>query len=43
MAAAVYNDKCEIVGDLGGIMGNLVINGARFDQGTTYIKTIWTD
>ena len=43
MAAAVLNDKCETIGDLGGIMGNLVINGERFDQGATYIKTIWTD
>jgi len=43
MAAAVYNDKCEVIGDLGGFTGNLIINGERFDQGAIYIKTIWTN
>jgi len=43
MAAPVYNDECVVLGDLGGIRGNLFINGERFDQGAIYIKPIWTD
>lgn len=43
MAASVYNDECVVLGGLGGISGNLIINGQRFDQGAIYIKTIWTD
>jgi hypothetical protein len=43
MGADVYNESCDKLGMLGGIAGNLTINGERFDQKAKYIKTIWTD
>lgn len=41
MQAPVYSEDCELLGNLGGFVGNLMINGIRFDQNATYIKTIW--
>ena len=43
MQAPVYNESCELLGNLGGFVGNLIINGERFDQKATFIKTIWTN
>ena len=43
MMAVVYSSNCEHLGGLGGFAGNLLINGVRFDQNSTYIKTIWTN
>ena len=43
MMAPVYNSNCDCIGALGGFAGNLIINGARFDQEAKYIKTIWTN
>jgi hypothetical protein len=43
MQAPVYNENCKLLGNLGGFVGNLIINGERFDQNATFIKTIWTD
>ncbi len=43
MQAPVYSENCELLGNLGGIAGNLIINGERFGQNAILIKTIWTD
>jgi hypothetical protein len=43
MMAPVYSSDCEYLGGLGGFIGNIIISGVRFDQNSTYIKTIWTD
>ncbi len=43
MMAPVYSSDCKYLGGLGGFVGNIIINGVRFDQNSTYIKTIWTD
>ena len=43
MQAPVYSENCELLGNLSGITGNLIINGERFDQNAKLIKTIWTD
>jgi hypothetical protein len=43
MMSDVYNSDCELLGGLGGIAGNSIINGVRFDQKATFIKTIWTN
>lgn len=43
MQAPVYDEDCNLLGNLGGIVGNLIINGERFDQKAKYIKTIWTN
>jgi hypothetical protein len=43
MMAPVYNSSCNCIGGLGGIAGNIIINGVRFDQKAKYIKTIWTN
>jgi hypothetical protein len=43
MNAPVYSSNCEYLGGLGGFTGNLLIKGVRFDQNSTYIKTIWTN
>ena len=39
--AAVLNQNCESIGNLGGISGALTINGINFYQNATKIKTIW--
>ncbi len=39
--AAVLNQNCESLGNLGGISGALTINGSNFYQNATKIKTIW--
>jgi|WetSurMetagenome_2_1015567.scaffolds.fasta_scaffold96257_1 hypothetical protein len=43
MNAPVYSSNCEYLGGLGGFTGNMLINGVRFDQNSTYVKTIWTN
>jgi hypothetical protein len=43
MQAPVYSEDCQLLGNLGGFVGNLIINGERFDQKATFIKTVWTD
>lgn len=43
MMAPVYSSDCKYLGGLGGFVGNLLINGVRFDKEAKYIKTIWTN
>jgi hypothetical protein len=43
MGANVYNENCEMIGMLGGIAGNMIINDVRFDQAAKFQKTIWKD
>jgi hypothetical protein len=43
MGAAVYTEKCEYLGFLGGIAGNLKINGIVFHDIAIFQKEIWHD
>ena len=43
LVSPVYSSNCEYLGGLGGFTGNMLINGIRFDQNSSYIKTIWTN
>jgi hypothetical protein len=43
MGAAVYSEKCEYLGFLGGIAGNLNINGVVFHDVAIFQKEIWHD
>ncbi len=43
MGAAVYTEKCEYLGFLGGIAGNLNINGVVFHDVAIFQKEIWHD
>lgn len=43
MGADVYNESCEKIGFLGGISGNLIIQGVIFHEEAEFIKTIWKD
>jgi hypothetical protein len=43
MGAAVYSQNCEYLGYLGGIAGNLNINGVRFHEIAVFQKKIWHD
>lgn len=40
MQSPVYNNSCGSMGALGGISGNIMINGADFAS-ATYVKTVW--
>lgn len=40
MAAAVYDNKCNHKGQLGGYVGNTKIDGLEFSS-ATFIKTVW--
>ncbi len=40
MAAGVIDEDCNTIGQLGGIDGNMMVNGANFSE-ATLIKTIW--
>ena len=41
MQANVYDSNCNMIGALGGIIGNILINNVRFDQNAVFQKTIW--
>jgi hypothetical protein len=43
LGAAVYSQNCEYLGYLGGITGNLNINGVRFHEVAIFQKKIWQD
>ena len=43
MGASVYSQNCEYLGYLGGIAGNLNINGVRFHEIAVFQKKIWHD
>ena len=43
MGASVYSSECERMGFLGGISGNLIINGVKFYETAVYQKMIWHD
>ncbi len=40
LAATVFDSKCNIKGQLGGIAGNTRINGEEFNA-AKFIKTVW--
>lgn len=37
----VRKANCEIMGLLGGIIGNVNINGKVFDQNAIFVRTVW--
>jgi hypothetical protein len=41
MQAVVYDSNGNSIGALGGIAGNTVINGVRFDENAVLQRTIW--
>jgi hypothetical protein len=43
MGAAVYNENCEYMGFLGGIAGNLDINGVKFHDFAVFQRIIWQE
>lgn len=43
LGSSVYDESCEYLGFLGGIAGNMVIQGVRFDQEAVFVKKIWED
>jgi hypothetical protein len=43
LGAAVYSQNCDYLGYLGGIAGNLFINGVRFHEFAVFQKKIWHD
>lgn len=40
MASLVYSNQCEILGHLGGITGNSIINGESFEN-AKLVSTVW--
>ncbi|MCU0472772.1 MAG: hypothetical protein MUC93_05315 [Bacteroidales bacterium] len=43
LGSSVYDEACEYLGFLGGIAGNMIIQGVRFDQEAVFVKKIWED
>ena len=43
MGAAVYTNECVYLGFLGGLAGNLTINGVVFYDSAIFQKEIWHD
>jgi hypothetical protein len=41
MQTNVYDSNCNMIGALGGFIGNIYINNVRFDQNAIFQKTIW--
>jgi hypothetical protein len=41
MQAPVYDSNCNLIGALGGIIGNILINNVRFDKNAIFRRTIW--
>jgi hypothetical protein len=41
MQAPVYTLNCNLLGNLGGFIGNLLINNVPFDKNAIFQKTIW--
>lgn len=42
-AQAVLNENCDTLGYLGGIAGNVQINGQNFHDNATYVSTVWNN
>ena len=43
MQAPVYDSNCNMIGALGGFIGNILIKNVRFDQNAVFQKTIWNN
>jgi hypothetical protein len=43
MQAAVYDSGCKLIGALGGIAGNNIINNVLFSTNAVFQKTIWNN
>ena len=43
MGADVLNESCDNIGFLGGIAGNMIINGVVFHQEAVFQRTVWED
>ena len=43
LGAAIYAENCDKLGYLGGIAGNLMINGVKFHENAVYQKQVWHD
>jgi hypothetical protein len=43
LGAAVYGENCDNLGYLGGIAGNLMINGVKFHENAVFQKQVWHD
>jgi hypothetical protein len=43
MQEGVFNEDCECIGALGGIIGNATINGVTFFENAKLLKVIWSD
>ena len=41
MSAPVYDDQCNTICTLGGLGGNVICNGERFDEKATDATLIW--
>ena len=41
LAASVYSENCYLLGFLGGISGNTIIQGSKFYDDADFIKWIW--
>ena len=41
MQAPVYDTNCNMIGALGGLIGNILINNVRFDKNAVFQRTIW--
>ncbi len=41
MGASVYTENCEYLGFLGGIAGNMIIDGEKFHEVSQFVKTVW--
>lgn len=42
LSAAVYDSQCNVLGYLGGFIGNTIINEEDFSK-AEFIETIWSD
>ncbi|MFN8240265.1 MAG: hypothetical protein U0X39_05870 [Bacteroidales bacterium] len=43
MGAKVVSENCDQIGYLGGIAGNMKINGVNFYENAVFRKTVWED
>ena len=43
MQSPVFNQNCEGIGALGGIIGNTIINGVPFAGNAKLLKIVWAN
>lgn len=42
MTATVIDEHCNVLGELGGLSGNMTINGVNFEANASYTQTLWS-